>query len=534
MQSVLAHYFASHTFVPLNTTTNMANIKYLISRRAEANGKSEITARIPINRNKYLQVSTGVYVTPSLFVIDGTSGGRSIGHVEIPKRGKLNFAQIDEAKRVTQELQDFTGRVQRILSVCDESTYKDRYTLAEALSATRMTNTADITQKSLNEALQAKWRRENASSLYELGEAFLYATGQAKRRADQFRVVLRLVHRWEAYRRDFLGESFKVDIHTLTTADLYDLKTYILNEAQYESEAPDFYQRIKAEYPVGTKHKARAIEPRGENTMIDIFKRLRALWAWMNDNGHTDNNPFERLKVGTARYGTPFYLTIDERNTLAEYDLSERPKLAIQRDIFVFHCLVGCRVGDLYKLTADNITDGVLEYVPHKTKDEAQSVKARVPLSERALRLIEAYRGADSKGRLFPYISEQKYNDAIKEALRLTGITRNVQVRNALTGETDTRPIYEVASSHMARRTFVGAAYSKVKDPNIVGKMSGHVEGSRAFARYRTIDDEALKEVITQIDTPQEPQQEQEDKATLLRLLANMTAEELKELLAKK
>lgn len=58
------------------------------------------------------------------------------------------------------------------------------------------------------------------------------------------------------------------------------------------------------------------------------------------------------------------------------------------------------------------------------------------------------------------------------------------------------RPINEIASSHIARRTFVANAYKQASDPNIVGKMSGHVEGSRAFARYRTIDDDILKNVI--------------------------------------
>jgi len=52
----------------------------------------------------------------------------------------------------------------------------------------------------------------------------------------------------------------------------------------------------------------------------------------------------------------------------------------------------------------------------------------------------------------------------------------------------------------MARRTFVGAAYKKVKDPNLVSKMSGHVEGSKAFARYREIDDDDLRSVIDMID----------------------------------
>lgn len=78
-------------------------------------------------------------------------------------------------------------------------------------------------------------------------------------------------------------------------------------------------------------------------------------------------------------------------------------------------------------------------------------------------------------------------------------ITRKVEVRNAKSGEMELRPINELASSHIARRTFVGNAYKQVADPNIIGKMSGHVEGSKAFARYRDIDDETLKDVISKI-----------------------------------
>ena len=153
-------------------------------------------------------------------------------------------------------------------------------------------------------------------------------------------------------------------------------------------------------------------------------------------------------------------------------------------------------MGDLYTLTADNVVNGILVYTPNKTKDHNNNFTARVPLSDLALSLIEKYKGKDPKGRLFPFISEQKYNEAIKAVLTLCDITRKVNVRNTITGASEMKPINEIASSHMARRTFVGNAYKVVKDPNLIGRMSGHVEGSKAFVRYRDIDDDMLKEVI--------------------------------------
>ena len=140
-----------------------------------------------------------------------------------------------------------------------------------------------------------------------------------------------------------------------------------------------------------------------------------------------------------------------------------------------------------------------MQYIPNKTHDE-KPITARVPLLDKAKELIEKYRGRDKRGRLFPFIAPQNYNYAIKEVFAKCGITRDVIVRNPTTGEEEIKPLNEVASSHMARRTFVGGLYSKVQDPNIISKMSGHVEGSKAFVRYRKIDDDLLKSVVSLID----------------------------------
>ena len=83
-----------------------------------------------------------------------------------------------------------------------------------------------------------------------------------------------------------------------------------------------------------------------------------------------------------------------------------------------------------------------------------------------------------------------KLNPGVK-----AGIERMVTVRNPVTGKNEQKCIADVASSHLVRRTFVGNLYKQVKDPNLVGKLSGHKEGSRAFARYRDIDDDMVREM---------------------------------------
>ena len=59
-----------------------------------------------------------------------------------------------------------------------------------------------------------------------------------------------------------------------------------------------------------------------------------------------------------------------------------------------------------------------------------------------------------------------------------------------------TRTLNEIAGSHIARRTFIANLYSQVKDPNLIGSLSGHTEGSKAFARYRDINIDIKRDLI--------------------------------------
>ncbi len=93
-------------------------------------------------------------------------------------------------------------------------------------------------------------------------------------------------------------------------------------------------------------------------------------------------------------------------------------------------------------------------------------------------------------------VSAQRYNDKIKEAFRRARLDRMVTILDKRTRQEIQKPICHVASSHMARRTFIGNIYKQVKDPNLVGTLSGHKEGSKAFARYRDIDEEMKRELI--------------------------------------
>ena len=69
-------------------------------------------------------------------------------------------------------------------------------------------------------------------------------------------------------------------------------------------------------------------------------------------------------------YGTPYYITIEERNKLYHTNTDHTPALAVQRVIFVFQCMIGCRVGDcISSLEKGELTGSEAEVVvAEKTK----------------------------------------------------------------------------------------------------------------------------------------------------------------------
>ncbi len=122
-----------------------------------------------------------------------------------------------------------------------------------------------------------------------------------------------------------------------------------------------------------------------------------------------------------------------------------------------------------------------------------------VPLNAVAKEIISRYE--DYPGdRLLPFESPERYNDNIKIILELAGVAYLVTVLDSITRKEKKVPINEIASSHMARRTFIGNIYKLVKDPNLVSSLTGHVEGSRAFNRYRTIDIEMKQDLVKMLE----------------------------------
>lgn len=236
---------------------------------------------------------------------------------------------------------------------------------------------------------------------------------------------------------------------------------------------------------------------KGLNTRIRIMKVLCAFFKWVDSQYGIIVSAFKEYKIGEEKYEDPYFLTIEERDTIINHTFSN-DKLNLVRDIFTFHAFVGARITDFYDLTTDNLSDdgNYIEYIADKTiKENPKTI--RVPLRPEVKEIIKKY--GCPEGRLFPYIPKQDYNDCLKQLLIECNIMRKVSVLNKLTMKEEKRFLFEVISSHNIRKTFIAALKrKKVQDSTIVS-MSGHQPNTKALSRYYAVADDEKQEALDSI-----------------------------------
>lgn len=462
----------------------MAVIYLRLSKRHNELNRNEIIMTFRQGSTIYQRAGTGIFILDKPSYWDGE---------KMVLRARSMTEEVKCHREMKHKLEDLCSAVNRAWEETDRSRISSTW-LKDVIAQFNAPALED-------DELTGEPDRETVTSTFP---QFVASRRVSMYREKHFWTMWRMLRRYE------LLQGTVFDFETFSHKDLEGFRTFLINEHEYwvrDKETKKMkctnrrylmaFDQVNEECrKLGRKIESRCPEPRSKNTLNNILLILKSYWLWCMKEGYADRNPFHKFTIDNAEYGTPFYITTEERHQLENAELEGM--VAVQRDIFVFQCCVGCRVGDLYKMTYANIVDGKLKYTPRKTRDN-NPVLAIVPLNETARNLLEKYYD-EERGTLFPFITPQRYNDNIKKAFKLAGLNRKVAVLNPLTRQHELKPLYEVATSHMARRSFIGGIYKHVQDPNAIGSMSGHAEGSKAFARYREVDDDLKRSMVNLLD----------------------------------
>ena len=377
----------------------MAKVTYVLAQGENSAGESQVNFRVYVSRESRVRVPSGIWVDRKRW---GKKNDINIPNIPGEERDALL------AKRT--KLKELVDVIETSVEAADDKSTVTREWLEKLIRRTLRPKTATSVE-------------DKKIDFFSLTNEYLTTHKLSESRVKHFNVLVRTLKRYELYRK-LSNRRFVLDVHTVSPTTLDDFGAFLMKEPEIFDEHPELYDEVPYARPKVRKNlpvkrgpylnaAGETVIPgrpkeRGMNYVSDMLIRLRSFYVWLNDNGHTSNNPFKQYKIAEIVYGTPIYITTDERKQLAEADMGDDKQLETQRDIFVFQCMIGCRVSDLYKMTYANIIGDCIEYVPRKTRDD-RVVTVSVPLIGAAKELIRKYLD-ENRGTLFPFISEQKYN----------------------------------------------------------------------------------------------------------------------------
>jgi integrase len=202
----------------------------------------------------------------------------------------------------------------------------------------------------------------------------------------------------------------------------------------------DFDYYLKTE-----KHQAQI-------TVNKTIQRLRTPIKQAISEGYLDRDPFILHKSKTVRK-TVIFLTTEELKTLEEAVLQQK-RLSTIQDLFIFCCYTGLAYNEMTNLEKQNIQIGFDDMNWIQMKREKTQRQISIPILPKAQEIIEKY--STDNNRIFPSISNQKFNSYLKEISAITGIEKRL-------------------THHIARKTFASTVLLYNDVPmEIVSELLGH------------------------------------------------------------
>ena len=229
------------------------------------------------------------------------------------------------------------------------------------------------------------------------------------------------------------------------------------------------------------------------NTVATNLKILQTFFYDLGNKEEITRSPFRRLSkdrkktVMREAYDDPVFLRDDEFLKVLETEVPE--PLRTTKDAFLVQCAFGCRISDFKVLSMDNIavsSDGFpyIHYLPQKTRDtQADHREVETPVVRFAFDILKRTQF------VFPVLryatGENGYNAKIKRLLKFCEINRPVAVYNEEKKVNEYKPLWEVGSSKLCRKTHVDML-NKVQINKYAAGL--HRNGSTAVDRYTKIE----------------------------------------------
>lgn len=227
------------------------------------------------------------------------------------------------------------------------------------------------------------------------------------------------------------------------------------------------------------------------NYLETHVNRFSAFLTWSHERGYHNNLHYKKFDIA-EKQGTSITVSINDFKKLYRHEFKNE-RLEKVRDIFCIGCYTGLRISDLMRLTRDSIQSiNGKDFIVSYMKKVKKNVPLYIPLQPEAIPIIEKYKNQYS---LLPKISDQKFNDYIKEVALEVGLTDKVKIMSFKTGVGVEReiPFNEIVHAHMTRNAFITFSIERDVPQHEVKEATG-ITSDKTLQRYIKKDLNRLSE----------------------------------------
>ena len=157
----------------------------------------------------------------------------------------------------------------------------------------------------------AEEKNNQQKEFFDTFEHFVSIQKISLSRIRHYNVIIRALKRFAIY------SAQEVSFATLSSDLLRKFSKFLENEHKFVVEGKDGKPCIKDPlYKKAYKSvpECRFPKQRGQNSIIGTMSRFHTFVRWSIKRGYMNRDPYDDYVIGTAIYGTPFYLTSLRRN----------------------------------------------------------------------------------------------------------------------------------------------------------------------------------------------------------------------------
>ncbi len=357
------------------------------------------------------------------------------------------------------------------------------------MKAKGMDMTSDVLEKEIDKILNPVVE-VRSSSAETLCERFVRFADESRRDGiigvERYKMIIGQADKLKRF-LTIKGLS-KISVTEFDTNLLLEYRQFVFDEYLYVQKYPKLY---KVEKKRGARrnpdHRASI------NTVVYNMKNLQALFNELEKTDEIMKSPFRRLTTEKKRavmhtmYDSPVFLRQEEFQKVIDTEVPD--KLQGIKDAFILNCCFGCRIGDFSRLSMEKVSvspEGIpyIHYIPSKTSGTQETNKEIVtPLIRLAYDIIQRTRF--DFGFKITTAGTSFYNKKVRDLIKACGIDRKVSIYDQEKHDNVYVPLYEEASSKLARKTHVDMM-SKVQVNLYAAGL--HREGSSAVNRYTNME----------------------------------------------